>query len=91
MTRMQHIQIKGHKGTWSEISNRNTSDGHTLFLMEHDQYGEDAASVIVDENGELLLEDVMNGFGDYAYALGSETDEEAPDSQSLTRRVMVDR
>ncbi|OMF76713.1 hypothetical protein [Paenibacillus glucanolyticus] len=91
MKNMQRIKIKGHNGTWSAISNRRTSDGHTLFLMEHDVHGEDTACLIIDENAELLLEDVVNGFGDYAYALASETDTEIPDSQSLTRRVMVAR
>lgn len=89
MTKMQQIKINGHNGTWSAISNRRTSDGHTLFLMEHDVHGEDAACLIVDENAVLLLEDVVNGFGDYAYALASQTDTEVPDSQSLTRRVML--
>ncbi|MGC6586168.1 hypothetical protein ACPV3A_14520 [Paenibacillus sp. Dod16] len=91
MTNMQRIKINGHKGTWSAISNRPTSDGHTLFLLEHDVYGEDVPCLIVDENAELLLEDVWNGFGDYAYALACESDTEIPDSQSLTRRVMLTR
>lgn len=88
---MREIKINGYKGTWSSISNRCTSDGHTLFLMENDQHGEDVAGLIVDENAELLLEDVVNGFGDYAYALASETDAEIPDSKNLIRRVMIDR
>ena len=31
---------------------------------EHDEYGDEAASVIVDQDGRLLLEDVYNGFDD---------------------------
>lgn len=91
MNKMRGIKINGHNGTWSAISNRRTSDGHTLFLMEHDVHGEDAARLIVDENAELLLEDVVNGFGDYAYALASETSTVVSDGQSLTRRVMLAR
>ena len=34
------------------------------FLLGHDEYGDEAASVIVDQDGRLLLEDVYNGFDD---------------------------
>lgn len=40
------------------------STGPTAFLLEHDEYGDEAASVIVDQDGRLLLEDVYNGFDD---------------------------
>lgn len=32
--------------------------------MEHDTYGDEAACVIVDERGKLVLDDVYNGFDD---------------------------
>ena len=32
--------------------------------MEHDTYGDEAAYIIVDERGKLVLEDVYNGFDD---------------------------
>lgn len=35
-----------------------------LFLLEHEEYGDEAACVIVDEDGNLVLEDVYNGFSD---------------------------
>lgn len=90
--KMQGIKINELNGTWSAISNRSTSDGHTLFLMEHDQYGEDTACVIIDENAELLLEDVVNGFSDYAYALElHKNTNEKTNSQNLIRCVMLDR
>ena len=38
--------------------------GHSFFLMEHDTYGDEAACIIVDERGKLVLDDVYNGFDD---------------------------
>ena len=32
--------------------------------MEHDTYGDEAACIIVDERGKLVLDDVYNGFDD---------------------------
>ena len=32
--------------------------------MEHDAYGDEAACIIVDERGKLVLDDVYNGFDD---------------------------
>ena len=71
----EHIQVEGHYGTWHVIDDgwyALTPDvngepkvyrAHCL-LLEHDEYGDEAASVIVDQDGRLLLEDVYNGFDD---------------------------
>lgn len=71
-----HIKVKGHVGTWYVIDEgrfvwiEDTPTGgsrtvHThCFLLEHETYGDEAACVIVDENGSILLEDVWNGFED---------------------------
>ena len=34
--------------------------GHSFYLMEHDTYGDEAACIIVDERGKLVLDDVYN-------------------------------
>lgn len=71
-----HIKVEGHIGTWHSIDEGDfiltpdTDDGRPLtlpahlFLLEHDKYGDEAACVIVDEAGKLVLEDVWNGFDD---------------------------
>lgn len=71
-----HIRVEGHEGTWCVIAEGNfvltpdTDDGRPLtisahlFLLEHETYGDEAACVIVDENGRLILEDVWNSFDD---------------------------
>lgn len=71
----EHIKVEGHVGTWyvidegSFILTPDTPDGpqtiHVhLFLLEHEEYGDEAASVIVDEAGQLVMDDVWNGFED---------------------------
>lgn len=79
----EHIKVKGHVGTWHVIDEGwydLTPDGPDgpqtirahLFLLEHDQYGDEAASVIVAEDGKLVLDDVWNGFEDLEDAGWSE-------------------
>ena len=70
-----HIKIEGHRGTWYAIDEswaRLTPDEdgkpRTIYthvlLLEHEAYGDEAANIIIDENGTLLLDDVWNGFDD---------------------------
>lgn len=57
----QGLTVDGHLGTWHTIDSMKL-DELKLFLMEHDEYGDETACVIVDSNGKLLAEDVWNGF-----------------------------
>lgn len=58
------IVITGHIGTWHIIDQQTQPDGQTYFLLEHDEYGDEAACLIVDENLNIILDDVWNGWGD---------------------------
>jgi hypothetical protein len=58
------IVVAGHRGTWYVIDEA-VYDGKTVYLLEHETYGDEAACVIVDADGKLVLEDVWNGFEDY--------------------------
>ena len=68
-----NIKVEGHVGTWYVIDETERS-GKKLFLLEHETYGDEAACVIVDEDGNLELEDVWNGFDDYDEANDYNTD-----------------
>lgn len=57
------IAIAGHRGTWHTIDSTRI-DGQDYFLMEHDTYGDEAASIIVNTTGTMILDDVYNGFDD---------------------------
>lgn len=62
------IKIAGHRGTWYVIDERDY-DGETLYLLEHETYGDEAACLIVNSDKDVILEDVWNGFDDYEEAL----------------------
>ena len=48
------LTVAGHIGTWHTID-RHEVGGHSVYLMEHDTYGDEAACIIVDERGKLCL------------------------------------
>lgn len=58
-----NIEVEGHIGTWYVIDNE-VIGGTKYFLLEHEEHGDEAACVIVDSDGKLVLDDVWNGFDD---------------------------
>lgn len=80
------IKIKGYRGTWHVIEIAHFPKEWKfkypdLYLLEHDFYGDETASLIVGENKEthdfeIVLDDVWNGFDDYL-ELHAVPDEEA--------------
>lgn len=60
------IRVEGHRGTWYVID-EGYHNGRKVYLLEHETYGDEAASVIVDSKGNLLLEDVWNGLEELDY------------------------
>lgn len=61
--RKDGIKVDGHIGTWYVID-ENELDGQPIYLLEHEDYGDEAACIIIDENYEVVLDDVWNGFDD---------------------------
>ena len=57
------IAVAGHKGYWHVIGTAEIEEV-VYHLLEHNTWGEDAASLIIDDAGVLILEDVYNGFDD---------------------------
>lgn len=47
------IRIKGHMGTWRVVLT-DTFNGSKAYLLEHEQYGEMANHLLVDENKNIL-------------------------------------
>lgn len=89
-TTSEHISVMGHRGTWYVIHDGYfRQDGATgskhLFLLEHETYGDEAACVIVDKTGKLILDDVWNGFGD----LLDDGWEEAPQAEAEPVETMA--
>jgi|GEM_PF-4019899 len=59
----ENVIVSGHIGTWYTIDAVTIGDTD-YFLMEHEEYGDEADSVIIDKAGRLILDDVVNGFDD---------------------------
>ncbi|WP_317981471.1 hypothetical protein [Paenibacillus glycanilyticus] len=59
------ITVQGHMGTWYVIDEMQW-DGHTVFLLEHEDYGQDVPGLIVRDDGFLVLSGVHNGFDELA-------------------------
>lgn len=57
------IKVYGHIGTWYVIDTM-LWNGEEVYLLEHEQYGDEVPCVIVNGERELILEDVYNGFDD---------------------------
>jgi hypothetical protein len=57
------IKISGHIGSWYIIDEK-YFQGKKVYLLEHETYGDDAASLIVDEDLNIILDNVWNGFSD---------------------------
>lgn len=72
------LTVAGHIGTWHTIDQHEVG-GHSFYLMEHDTYGDEAACIIVDERGKLVLDDVYNGFDDDTLRLLDLEVEEVPE------------
>lgn len=70
-----NIEVNGHIGTWYVIDTE-VIDSTKYFLLEHEEHGDNAACVIVDNDGKLALEDVWNGFNDLKEHFGGRATEE---------------
>ncbi len=57
--------VDGHFGTWHTAEIKEIA-GETFFRMEHDEYGDTVAGIIVDAEGKLVAEDLEHGFDDGA-------------------------
>lgn len=58
-----HIAVEGHLGTWYAVDETEVG-GEKFFLLEHEEHGDMAACVAVNEQGKLVAEDLWNGFDD---------------------------
>ncbi|MCB2310677.1 hypothetical protein LGL55_06010 [Clostridium tagluense] len=70
MLKKQDIRVLGHQGTWCSIESK-IINGTKYYLMEHEQYGDMAKNIIIDEENRVVLTDVCNGFNDLEEALAT--------------------
>lgn len=53
--------VDGHFGTWHTAEVQEIND-EQFYRMEHDEYGDSVASIIVNQDGKLVAEDLEYGF-----------------------------
>lgn len=63
LKKKENLRIKGHKGTWYVIGEKKVGD-KDLYLLEHEDFGEEAHSIIIDENLTVIKDHIQNGFDD---------------------------
>lgn len=68
--RLENIEIKEYFGRWYEIDRMEHETRGTLYLMEHEEFGDEAPCVIIDGDYNAILDDVYNGFLDIEEAEG---------------------
>jgi hypothetical protein len=72
------IRVEGLAGTWWPVDLYVDDGGRLLFELEDELRGSEAAHIIVDEDGGLVLDGVRNGYGDYeAFIAGTTSEQEA--------------
>lgn len=83
------IAVEGHVGTWYAIDETEVG-GEKFFLLEHEEYGDEAACVAVNEQGKLVAEDLWNGFDeDFQDAVKEYFAEKNPTFQKEEQAVPV--
>ena len=83
------IAVEGHVGTWYAIDETEVG-GEKFFLLEHEEYGDEAACVAVNEQGKLVAEDLWNGFDeDFQDAVKEYFAEKNPAFQKEAQAVPV--
>ena len=55
------ITVKGHDGTWYVI-NETVHKGRKVFLLEHEDYGDESFCIAVDENNNIICEEITDDF-----------------------------
>lgn len=76
-----NIKIEGHRGTWYVIDEKEVQvideESRDLiscmgYLLEHEEYGDEAVPLIIDKNLNVLCDAAFNGFDDLEYETESE-------------------
>lgn len=57
------IIVQSHIGTWYAIDHA-VYDDKIYFLLEHQEYGDETSNIIIDLDGNVILDNVFNGFND---------------------------
>lgn len=62
--KQENIKLEGYKTSWYVIDSM-PYKSHAIYLLENETYGDEIPCVIIDENYNVILDDVYNGFDDF--------------------------
>lgn len=62
------IKIKGRKGTWYVVSEREYPNV-TYYLVESEIYGDEAEWLLIDSDFNLVADGIYNGWDDVDYLI----------------------
>ena len=69
--KQEGIKVKGHIGTWYVVDTY-IFRGQPCYELEHEEFGSDAAHIIINSNGTVLHDEVWNGWLDVEEKYGKE-------------------
>ena len=69
--KQERIKVKGHIGTWYVVDEY-IFRGSSCYELEHEEFGSDAAHIIINSNGTVLHDEVWNGWLDMEEKYGKE-------------------
>lgn len=55
------VEIEQHEGLWHTVDKMEI-EGEIFYLMRHNEYGDSVAAVILNSDGELVAQDLDDGF-----------------------------
>lgn len=68
MKKFDGVKVEGLRGKWSQIGDPAIFNfrgrNEKLYKLEHDEYGEDTDTAVVDEKGKLIATVSADGFDD---------------------------
>lgn len=65
------IHVSGFKGFWYLVDTY-IFQGQKCYELEHEEFGNDVAHIIINENGKVLHSEVWNGLLDLEERYGKE-------------------
>lgn len=68
---IESIKVPEHYGTWYTIDCV-VVEKFLYFLCEHEEFGDETPNIIINQEGQLILDEVYNGFEDLADFLNLE-------------------
>jgi len=60
-TNTDGIGVKGHIGTWYVV-NETVHNGKTVFLLEHEEHGDEVPGIAVDADCNIMCENIYDDF-----------------------------